>query len=91
MNTLNGAKPLPFGAVTITLVVLVGLVQLWNYLQPVSMCDELKTKLDKGFFYQYDDGTLIVVTSDQQHKWVTGENEEAACVKMYSEFFQVVE
>lgn len=87
MQTLPSQKKVPFGAFTLALLLMAGVFQLWNYFQPQSVCEQLKASLGTGYFFQYNEGNLLIVTSDRQQRWVNAENQESACIKMQQQYF----
>lgn len=76
-------KKMPFGLVTLTLVVAASVVALVANNWPVSSCSQLQEHLGKGYFMSWQAPNLILITRDKTQLNVQAEDKEQACQALY--------
>jgi len=75
---MNDRKIMPFGLVTIVLVIAALAMKYW----PQSSCERLTSMLDQGFFMSWQAPNFILVTKDKAQWHVEAESKNEACAAM---------
>ncbi|MEY8262820.1 MAG: hypothetical protein RPR98_01345, partial [Bermanella sp.] len=69
---------LPFGTATLVFLGAALIYQWW----PVSACDQLEDKLQKGYFLRWLSPQLMLITADKKSLMVQAQNKQSACELM---------
>lgn len=82
MNLSN--KKIPVGAVTLSLLLLAGVMQFI----PKDHCDELTNSLENGYFLRWSQPQLLLIRADKQTFTVNHEDKQSACYQLIKQLAQ---
>lgn len=81
---MKSSNKIPFGVVTISLVLVAVVLQVW----PKKQCEMLTNSLESGYFLRWAEPQLLLIRADKKTFTVNHENKEGACSVLLQQLAQ---